>query len=84
MTRVRDSQKNTALISRRRREDESIQSAYGATALPMLALIDRARHRSLVRFSPDEENFKRALADSLHREVSTRALATGSVRKPGR
>lgn len=46
-------------------EDESIQSAYGATALPMLALIDRAGIVRSFAFSPDEENFKRALADSL-------------------
>lgn len=46
-------------------EDESIQSAYGATALPMLALIDRAGIVRSFAFSPDEENFKRTLADSL-------------------
>lgn len=46
-------------------EDESVQSAYGATALPMLALIDRAGIVRAFAFSPDEENFKRALADSL-------------------
>lgn len=46
-------------------EDESVQSAYGATALPMLALIDRAGIVRSFAFSPDEENFKRALADSL-------------------
>jgi thiol-disulfide isomerase/thioredoxin len=45
-------------------EDESVQSAYGATALPMLALIDRAGIVRSFAFSPDEENFKRALADS--------------------
>lgn len=46
-------------------DDESVQSAYGATALPMLALIDRAGIVRSFAFSPDEENFKRALADSL-------------------
>lgn len=46
-------------------EDETVQSAYGATALPMLALIDRAGVVRSFAFSPDEENFKRALADSL-------------------
>lgn len=46
-------------------EDETIQSAYGATALPMLALIDRAGVVCSFAFSPDEENFKRTLADSL-------------------
>jgi thiol-disulfide isomerase/thioredoxin len=46
-------------------EDESVQSAYGATALPMLALIDRGGIVRSFAFSPDEENFKRALADSL-------------------
>ena len=46
-------------------EDESVQSAYGATALPMLALIDRAGMVRSFAFSPDEENFKRVLAESL-------------------
>lgn len=46
-------------------EDETIQSAYGATALPMLALIDRNGVVGAFAFSPDEENFKRALAESL-------------------
>ena len=46
-------------------EDETVQSAYGATALPMLALIDRAGIVRSFAFSPDEENFKRALAESL-------------------
>jgi len=46
-------------------EDESVQSAYGATALPMLALIDRAGIVRSFAFSPDEQNFKRTLADSL-------------------
>ena len=46
-------------------EDESIQSTFGATALPMLALIDR---RGIVRhfaFSPEDDNFKRVLEASL-------------------
>ena len=46
-------------------EDETVQSAYGATALPMLALIDRNGVVRAFAFSPDEENFKRALAQSL-------------------
>jgi hypothetical protein len=46
-------------------EDETIQSAYGATALPMLALIDRNGVVGAFAFSPDEETFKRALATSL-------------------
>lgn len=46
-------------------EDETIQSAYGATALPMLALIDRSGIVRAFAFSPDEENFKGALAESL-------------------
>ncbi len=46
-------------------EDESVQSAYGATALPMLALIDRSGVVRSFSFSPDEQSFKRALADSL-------------------
>lgn len=46
-------------------EDESVQSAYGATALPMLALIDRVGVVRSFAFSPDEENFKRDLAASL-------------------
>ena len=46
-------------------EDEGVQSAYGATALPMLALIDRVGIVRSFAFSPDEENFKRTLADSL-------------------
>ena len=46
-------------------EDESLQSAYGATALPMLALIDRDGLVRSFAFSPDEENFKRALAETL-------------------
>ena len=46
-------------------EDETIQSAYGATALPMLALIDRGGVVRSFAFSLDEENFKRALAETL-------------------
>lgn len=46
-------------------EDETVQSKYGATALPMLALIDR---NSIVRyfaFSPDDDNFQNVLAECL-------------------
>jgi thiol-disulfide isomerase/thioredoxin len=46
-------------------EDETLQSAYGATALPMLALIERGGIVRSFAFSPDDESFKRALADSL-------------------
>jgi len=46
-------------------EDETIQSAYGATALPMLALIDRMGIVRSFAFSPDDENFQRILADIL-------------------
>ena len=46
-------------------EDETVQSAYGATALPMLALIDRTGVVRSFAFSPDEENFKAALAAAL-------------------
>src|SRR5262249_18049992 len=46
-------------------EDETVQSAYGATALPMLALIDRAGIVRSFAFSPDSENFQRTLADCL-------------------
>lgn len=46
-------------------EDEGVQSAYGATALPMLVLIDRAGVVRSFSFSPDDENFKSALAASL-------------------
>jgi thiol-disulfide isomerase/thioredoxin len=46
-------------------EDETVQSAYGATALPMLALIDRTGVVRSFAFSPDEENFKAALAEAL-------------------
>lgn len=49
-------------------EDESLQTAYGATALPMLALIDRAGLVRAFAFSPDDDNFKLSLAESLARE----------------
>jgi thiol-disulfide isomerase/thioredoxin len=42
-------------------EDESTQDAYGATALPMFALIDRAGIVSGFTFSPDDDNFKQTL-----------------------
>ncbi len=46
-------------------EEESLQTAFGATALPMLALIDR---RGIVRyfaFSPDDDNFRNVLGECL-------------------
>jgi thiol-disulfide isomerase/thioredoxin len=46
-------------------EDESTQNAYGATALPMFALIDRAGIVRAFAFSPDDESFQRALEDCL-------------------
>jgi thiol-disulfide isomerase/thioredoxin len=46
-------------------EDETLQSAYGATALPMLALIDRMGIVRSFAFSPDDENFKRILAECI-------------------
>jgi len=46
-------------------EDENLQSAYGATALPMLALIDRGGIVRSFAFSPDDENFQRVLASCL-------------------
>ena len=46
-------------------EDENLQSAYGATALPMLALIDRGGIVRSFAFSPDDENFQRTLATCL-------------------
>jgi thiol-disulfide isomerase/thioredoxin len=46
-------------------DDESIQDAYGATALPMFALIDRAGIVSGFTFSPDDETFKQTLEDCL-------------------
>lgn len=48
-------------------EDETVQSAYGATALPMLALIDRGGIVRSFAFSPDENNFQQALGESLSR-----------------
>ena len=42
-------------------EDESTQDAYGATALPMFALIDRAGIVSSFAFSPDDDNFRQTL-----------------------
>ena len=45
--------------------DESVQSAYGATALPMLALIDRMGIVRSFAFSPDDENFQRTLSECL-------------------
>jgi len=46
-------------------EDETVQSSYGATALPMLALIDRMGIVRSFAFSPDDENFQRTLVDCL-------------------
>ena len=46
-------------------EDETVQSAYGATALPMLALIDRMGIVRSFAFSPDDETFQRTLSDCL-------------------
>ena len=46
-------------------EDETLQSAYGATALPMLALIDRAGIVRSFAFSPDDESFQRTLLTCL-------------------
>lgn len=46
-------------------EDESTQDAYGATALPMFALIDRAGIVSGFTFSPDDETFQQTLAGCL-------------------
>ena len=45
--------------------DETVQSAYGATALPMLALIDRTGIVRSFAFSPDDESLQRTLADCL-------------------
>jgi thiol-disulfide isomerase/thioredoxin len=50
-------------------QDESTQTAFGATALPMLALIDR---RGIVRyfaFSPDDDNFRKVLDECLAESV---------------
>ena len=49
-------------------EDESTQDAYGATALPMFALIDRAGIVSGFTFSPDDETFKQTLAGCLQQQ----------------
>lgn len=49
-------------------EDESTQDAYGATALPMFALIDRAGMVSAFAFSPDDDNFKQTLESCLKQE----------------
>jgi thiol-disulfide isomerase/thioredoxin len=46
-------------------EDESTQDAYGATALPMFALIDRNGVVTGFTFSPDDDNFKQSLAACL-------------------
>lgn len=46
-------------------EDEALQSAYGATALPMLALIDRTGLVRSFAFSPDDEKFKLTLAECI-------------------
>ena len=48
--------------------DESTQNAYGATALPMFALIDRAGVVRSFAFSPDDENFTRVLEECLGQE----------------
>ena len=49
-------------------EDESTQDAYGATALPMFALIDRAGIVSGFTFSPDDETFKQTLEGCLQQQ----------------
>ena len=49
-------------------EDESLQTAYGATALPMFALIDRAGLVRAFAFSPDDDNFKRLLEECLNQQ----------------
>jgi thiol-disulfide isomerase/thioredoxin len=49
-------------------EDESTQNAYGATALPMFALVDRGGVVRSFAFSPDDESFKRVLEDCLTQE----------------
>jgi thiol-disulfide isomerase/thioredoxin len=46
-------------------EDESTQDAYGATALPMFALIDRAAVVSAFAFSPEDDNFRQTLEGCL-------------------
>jgi thiol-disulfide isomerase/thioredoxin len=63
-------------------EDESLQNAYGATALPMFALIDRA---GLVRgfsFSPDDESFKQQLEDCLLQNSQIDNSQIESQRRP--
>jgi thiol-disulfide isomerase/thioredoxin len=42
-------------------EDESTQNAYGATALPMFALIDRAGRVRAFAFSPEDDDFRSTL-----------------------
>jgi thiol-disulfide isomerase/thioredoxin len=49
-------------------EDESTQTAYGATALPMFALIDRAGIVRSFAFSPEDDNFKRTLEECLDQQ----------------
>ena len=46
-------------------EDEGLQNAYGATALPMFALIDRANFVRGFAFSPDDDKFRQTLEDAL-------------------
>ena len=46
-------------------EDESTQDAYGATALPMFALIDRAGIVSAFAFSPEDETLRKTLEECL-------------------
>ncbi len=46
-------------------EDESTQDAYGATALPMFALIDRTGVVSGFAFSPEDDTFRQALESCL-------------------
>ena len=49
-------------------EDETTQNAYGATALPMFALIDRAGIVSAFAFSPEDESFRKTLEECLSQE----------------
>lgn len=46
--------------------DESTQDAYGATALPMFALIDRTGVVRSFAFSPEDEKFKQTVDDCLN------------------
>ncbi|MGH9931193.1 MAG: TlpA family protein disulfide reductase [Pyrinomonadaceae bacterium] len=46
-------------------EDERMQSAYGATALPILVLIDRSGIVRQITVAPEDEQFKSALAQCL-------------------